>query len=95
MYADYLKKNEELKNEFIENFAQKIYELRPYGYNDVPTSCETEYVKWENVSDKERYINLTRNFFKEHEHFMFNKLFLSIVPYPNTNGETEIKDSCL
>ena len=91
MYADYLKRNEELKTELIENFAQKIYELRPYGYNDVPPSCETEYVKWENVCDQERYINLVRKFFMEHEHFMFNKLFLSTVPYPIKNDKNETK----
>ena len=57
--------NENFESEFIENFAQKIYELRPYGYNDVPPSCETEYVKWKNVSDKERYINLVKEMFNE------------------------------
>lgn len=66
--------NEEFESEFIENFAQKIYELRPYGYNDVPPSCETEYVKWKNVSDKDRYRNLVKEMLNEVNKQLFTSL---------------------
>jgi hypothetical protein len=55
---------ETLLDQLVDKYAQKIYELRPYGYNDCPPSCETEYVEWENVGDKERYRNLVKEIFK-------------------------------
>lgn len=66
--------NEDFESEFIENFAQKIYELRPYGYNDVPPSCETEYVKWKNVGDKDRYRNLVKEMLNEVNKQLFTRL---------------------
>ena len=66
--------NEDFESEFIENFAQKIYELRPYGYNDCPPSCETEYYKWKNVSDKDRYRNLVKEMLNEVNKQLFTSL---------------------
>lgn len=61
------------EEELIEKYAKKIYLLRPYGYNDVPPSCETEFVAWDNVSNKDRYRELVKEIFKEHKEYILNK----------------------
>jgi hypothetical protein len=57
---------ETLLDQLVDKYAQKIYELNPYGENDCPPSCETEWAPWRKLRDKnkEKYKNLVKEIFK-------------------------------